>query len=136
MINEPNYTLTLKEALEFSIAKWQAIVKNNGDNIDVEHKIELGIAGFDAACGLCEYQRERDEYLKRCPPYYEQGCHDCVFKEGELTCNTSSHAWMKWCHCNDLTVDKEALEYAEKILARLKRLLKKELKIMKERLTS
>ena len=41
--------LTLKEALEFSIKKWEAVVENDGVNIGYRQKQKLGIYNFVGA---------------------------------------------------------------------------------------
>ena len=99
-------SLTKKEAIDFSIKKWKAIVANDGDDLTKEEKQKLGIYLYNASCGLCEKYHN-----------YLEHCVNCPFSNGfDKGCSHSEHPWYNWF----MTKTKEAAQIVLDELIKLK----------------
>ena len=82
--------LTAKQALDFSIKKWEATVANDGQDLSILQSKELGIFHFKSICGLCEKYHIYKEYKF-------EGCIKCPFNDSFGNgCSNYNHVWYQW----------------------------------------
>ena len=98
--------LTKKQAIDFSIKKWKAIVENDGLALSKEQSQELGIWYLKSNCGLCEKYHN-----------YLEHCVNCPFSNGfDKGCSHPEHSWYNWF----MTKTKEAAQIVLDELIKLK----------------
>ncbi len=90
--------ITLTEAVNLSILKWDWIIKNNGDdyidNTDGTTTVSDAIPelkNLSHDCGLCEYANQRD------PDFYafSKSCKECPLYKNNA-CGKKNSDWIKW----------------------------------------
>ena len=105
---------TLKKAFEFSIEKWEIIVRNNG-LVPLIRYYPPHIEILQAQCGLCELYHERKtggEHCKNCP----------LNIKGLGYCMSSNHPYLTWREREDKASAQAVLDLIkEKYEAHLKR---------------
>jgi hypothetical protein len=111
-------TLTLKHALKLSIAKWQHIVENNGDDWSLLEELPE-LKDLICECGLCEkYSQKSRGKFNHC-----YGCPLIIMSDNynyeKQGCVQDNHPFSNW-------ASNQTKENAQKLLTALKIILIKD----------
>lgn len=81
----------------FSMKKWDATIENNGEALDLEQNVELGIENFKGTCGYCELYFETDfnnlVACAKCPIRPKVRDYDDLSESG---CMQKCHPYRTW----------------------------------------
>ncbi len=103
-----------QQAKKLSIVKWEAIVKNNGKELNYKQLTELGLTNLFADCGYCEkylHDLEDSKICRHCPLNAKKLNikYDKVFNYGEAHCLFNDHPYNIW-------QENQTVENAERML--------------------
>lgn len=113
---QENKKITLKRAVDFSILKWESIIKYNGEPYHYTNE-HPELADLKNGCGLCEkFLDTNKETCGGCPLAQIQEQTDYQW----CGCERSGHPYLKWRHESSHENHEESISTAKEILKLIK----------------